>query len=570
MAKDRQVSKANKKTPFGQTTPLIEKAYVFASKAHLGHKRKNGEPYINHCIETARTLIDWKLDESTIAAGLLHDVVEDTPATEAELKAEFGEEVSSLVDGVTKISHVKYRGHERQVENLRKMILAMAQDLRVLLIKLADRLHNMRTLDALPAPKRARIALETMDIYAPLAYRLGMQKISGELEDLAFPYTYPSEYRWLIKKLEYRYESMEKYLDRIRPSVEKALKEAGVEVVSLDYRAKRYASLYRKLLRYEMDIDRVYDLVAFRIIVKNVEDCYATLGVIHNLWTPMPGRIKDYIAIPKPNGYRSIHTTVICVDNRLVEFQIRTEQMHRESENGIAAHWAYEESKGTKNYTRKKAIKAASQEIKWVEQLRSWQNETTNSEGFIDSLKVDFLKDRIFAITPRGDVIDLPQGATPIDFAYHIHSQIGNQCISAKVNGDIAPLDYKLKSSDIVEIMTQKGKKPSSDWLNFAITSNARNQIKNALKGTRHNLRIERKVHVELRVTAINRMDLLNDITGIISRSHVNVTKVQSEPKRGVQFVKIVCETNDKTKIMKLIIKIKALKEVKKVDYRFV
>ena len=570
MAKDRQVSKANKKTPFGQTTPLIEKAYVFASKAHLGHKRKNGEPYINHCIETARTLIDWKLDESTIAAGLLHDVVEDTPATEAELKAEFGEEVSSLVDGVTKISHVKYRGHERQVENLRKMILAMAQDLRVLLIKLADRLHNMRTLDALPAPKRARIALETMDIYAPLAYRLGMQKISGELEDLAFPYTYPSEYRWLIKKLEYRYESMEKYLDRIRPSVEKALKEAGVEVVSLDYRAKRYASLYRKLLRYEMDIDRVYDLVAFRIIVKNVEDCYATLGVIHNLWTPMPGRIKDYIAIPKPNGYRSIHTTVICVDNRLVEFQIRTEQMHRESENGIAAHWAYEESKGTKNYTRKKAIKAASQEIKWVEQLRSWQNETTNSEGFIDSLKVDFLKDRIFAITPRGDVIDLPQGATPIDFAYHIHSQIGNQCISAKVNGDIAPLDYKLKSSDIVEIMTQKGKKPSSDWLNFAITSNARNPIKNALKGTRHNLRIERKVHVELRVTAINRMDLLNDITGIISRSHVNVTKVQSEPKRGVQFVKIVCETNDKTKIMKLIIKIKALKEVKKVDYRFV
>ena len=569
MAKKQTIG-ADSTTPLGLTTPLIEKAYTFAKKAHAGQERKNGEPYINHCVETARTLVEWKLDESTIAAGLLHDVIEDTPVTEAEFRAEFGEEIFSLVDGVTKISHVKYRGHERQVENLRKMILAMAQDLRVLLIKLADRLHNMRTLDALPAPKRSRIALETIEIYAPLAYRLGMQKISGELEDLAFPYTYPSEYRWLIKKLEYRYEAMEKYLDTIRPSVEKALKDAGIEVISLDYRAKRYASLYRKLLRYEMDIDRVYDLVAFRIVVKNVEDCYATLGVIHNLWTPMPGRIKDYIAIPKPNGYRSLHTTVICVDKRLVEFQIRTEQMHRESENGIAAHWAYEESKGTKNYNRKKAIKAASQEIKWVEQLRSWQNETTNSEEFIDSLKVDFLKDRIFAITPRGDVIDLPQGATPIDFAYNIHSQIGNQCVSAKVNGDIVPLSHKLKSSDIVEVLTQKGKKPSQDWLNYAITSNARNQIKNALKGTRHSLRIERKKHVELKITATNRVDLLSDIAGIISRSHITAMRVQSEPKHGMQLVKIVCETDDEIKIMKLIVKIKALKEVKKVDYRFV
>lgn len=564
------VEKQTHKSPLGETTPLIDKAYNFALKAHAGQKRKNGEPYINHSVETARTLMDWKLDEATIAAGLLHDVVEDTPVTDEQLKEEFGEEIALLVDGVTKISHVKYQGHERQIENLRKMILAIAQDLRVLLIKLADRLHNMRTLDALPTPKRTRIALETMEIYAPLAYRLGMQKISGELEDLAFPYTHPSEYRWLIKKLEYKYEAMEKYLDRIRPSVEKALKDAGIDVVSLDYRAKRYASLYRKLLRYEMDIDRIYDIVAFRIIVKNVEDCYSTLGVIHNLWTPMPGRIKDYIAIPKPNGYRSIHTTVMCVDNNLVEFQIRTEQMHRESENGIAAHWAYEESKGTKNYNRKRAIRAASQEVKWVEQLRSWQNETVNSEEFIDSLKVDFLKDRIFAITPRGDVIDLPYGATPIDFAYNIHSTVGNECVSAKVNGDIVPLDYKLKSSDIVEIITQKGKKPSRDWLNFVITTGARNHIKNTLKETRHSLRVEHKTHVELKITATNRVDLLSDITGIISRSHINTLRVQSEPKLGIQLVKIVCETDDKTKILKLIVKIKALKEVKKVDYRFV
>lgn len=562
--------KASAAAAFLQTTPLIEKAYVFAKRAHAGQKRKNGEPYISHSVETARTLMDWKLDEGAVAAGLLHDVVEDTPVTEEELKKEFGEEIASLVDGVTKISHVKYRGHERQVDNLRKMILAMAQDLRVLLIKLADRLHNMRTLGALPAPKRRRVALETMDIYAPLAYRLGMQKISGELEDLAFPHIYPSEYRWLIKKLKYRYEEMERYLNRIRPAVEKALGGAGIEVISLNYRAKRYASLYRKLLRYEMDIDKVYDLVAFRIIVKSVEDCYATLGVIHNLWTPMPGRIKDYIAIPKPNGYRSIHTTVICLDNRLVEFQIRTEQMHREAENGIAAHWAYEEGKDTKGYRHRKAVRAASREVKWVEQLRSWQNEFASSGDFIDSLKVDFLKDRIFAITPRGDVIDLPQGATPIDFAYHIHSEVGNQCVSAKVNGDIVPLDRKLRSSDVVEILTQRGKKPSPNWLGFAVTNNARNQIRNALKGTRHSLRIEHEPRVELKITATNRIGLMSDLTGIVSRSHVGISRVQSDMKQGLHVIKMICETGNKAKVMKLIIKVKALKEVKKVDYRFV
>jgi len=559
----------NKRAVLKKSSPLIDKALAFATKAHQGQKRKNGEPFINHAIATAKTLIEWGLDEDTIAAGLLHDVVEDTPVTDEELRKEFGDEIATLVDGVTKISHVKYRGHERQVENLRKMILAVAQDLRVLLVKLADRLHNMRTLDALPVPKRRRIALETMEIYAPLAYRLGMQKISGELEDIAFPYIHATEYRWLIKKLQYRYEEMENYLKRIRPKVEKALGEAGIKVVSLNFRAKRYASLYRKLLRYEMDIDRVYDLVAFRIIVKSVEDCYSTLGVIHNLWTPMPGRIKDYIAIPKPNGYRSIHTTVICLDNRLVEFQIRTEQMHREAENGIAAHWAYEEAKGTKKY-KKKAIKAATDEVKWVEQLRSWQNDFTDSKEFIDSLKIDFLKDRIFAITPRGDVIDLPQGSTPIDFAYSIHSEIGNQCVGARVNGNIVPLDFKLRSSDIVEIITQKGKKPSPNWLNFVATNSAKGHIRNALKGTKHNLRIERKQQVELKITASDRIGQLADITSVITRSHINITRAQSEPKQGYHLTKIVCETSDKDKVMKLIRKIKAIKGVKKVDYRFV
>ncbi|MEX2053969.1 MAG: RelA/SpoT family protein [Candidatus Colwellbacteria bacterium] len=570
MANATPTKTVHKSKPLPKSTPLIERALSFAKKAHAGQKRKNGEPFINHSIATAKTLTNWGLDEETIAAGLLHDVVEDTPVTEKELLAEFGEEIAVLVDGVTKISHVKYRGHERQVESLRKMILAMAQDLRVLLIKLADRLHNMRTLDALPAPKRRRIALETMEVYAPLAYRLGMQKVSGELEDLSFPYVHPSEYRWLIKKVKYRYEEMEGYLKQIRPRVDKALEDAGVEVISLNFRAKRYTSLYRKLLRYEMDMDRVYDLVAFRIIVKTVEDCYATLGVIHNLWTPMPGRIKDYIAIPKPNGYRSIHTSVICIDNRLVEFQIRTEQMHKEAENGIAAHWAYEESKGTKKHSRGGAIKAATKEIKWVEQLRSWQNEATDSQEFIDSFKIDFLRDRIFAITPRGDVIDLPQGSTPVDFAYSIHSEIGNQCIGAKVNGGIVPLDYKLRSSDMVEILTQKGKKPSPNWLSFTATNVAKGHIRTALKDSKHNLRIERKQQIELKITTSDRIGLISEITGIISRSHINIIRVHSEPKSGYHLTRLICEAPSKDKIIKIIRKINSIKGVRKVDYRFV
>ena len=553
-----------------KVSPLVQKAYTFAKDAHKGQKRKSGEPYINHSLATAQTLKDWGLDESTIASGLLHDVVEDTPVTEDQLKEAFGEEIAFLVDGVTKLSNVKYRGHERQVENLRKMILAMAEDLRVVLIKLADRRHNMQTLDALPANKRRRIALETMDVYAPLAYRLGMQKLSGELEDLAFPYVNPSEYKWLIKNLHYRYEEKEAYLKRIQPAVQKALKEADINVVSMNFRAKRYSSLYRKLLRYEMDIDRVYDLVAFRIVVKTVEDCYSALGAIHNLWPPMPGRIKDYIAMPKPNGYRSLHTTVISLENKLVEFQIRTEQMHKEAENGIAAHWAYEQVKGTKKYKKRKAVKADKKEIRWIEQLRSWQNEFASSQEFIDSLKIDFLKDRIFAITPRGDVIDLPQGATPVDFAYHVHTEIGNQCVGAKVNGVMVPLDHQLKSSDVVEIITQKGKKPSPNWANFAVTSTAKGHIRDALKGTKHSLSIEPDRKTELKIKTNDRIGLLNQITGIISRSHINIISVISEPRKGYHLIKIVCATDKKDKVAKVILKIKSLKEVKEIDYRFV
>ncbi len=551
-------------------SPLVRRAYDFANKAHAGQKRKSGEPYINHALATAATLSEWGLDETTIVAGLLHDVVEDTPVTEGELEQAFGEEVSYLVRGVTKIGGVKYRGHERQVENLRKMILAMAEDLRVIMIKLADRQHNMYTLAFLPTNKRYRIALETTEVYAPLAYRLGMQRLSGELEDLAFPYIHPSEYHWLIKNLKERYEERERYLRRIKPVVEKALTGAGIKIVGIDFRAKRYSSLYKKLLRYEMNIERIYDLVAMRIILGTVEDCYAALGIIHNLWTPMPGRIKDYIAMPKPNGYRSLHTTVIAVSSKIVEFQIRTEEMHKEAENGIAAHWAYMESKGTKTYGKRRAVKATDREARWIEQLRAWQKEFTDPQEFVDSLKIDFLQDRIFAITPRGDVIDLPQGATPIDFAYHIHSEIGNQCIGAKVNGNMVALDRKLQSGDIVEILTQRGKRPSPSWLDLATTPIAKGHIRNALKDTRYSLHVDKPKRVELKIKAGNRVGLLRDISDVISRSHTSIFKMNSEPKGTYHQIKIVCNTDNKDRVMKIILKLKNMKEVDSVDYRFV
>src|SRR3989344_4011470 len=555
---------------------LVQRAYAFAEKAHAGQKRKSGEPYFNHCLKTAEELARWKLDETTIAAGLLHDVIENTDYTAEDIEQEFGPDIRRLVEGVTKLGTVKYRGVETQVENLRKLILAMAEDIREILIKLADRLHNMRTLNALPPTKQKRIALETMEIYAPLAYRLGMQKLSGQLEDLSFPYVYPTEYRWLLANIKGRYEEREAHLMKIRPLVLKALKENGIEPVAIDFRAKRYTSLYKKLLRYEMDIDKIHDLVAFRIIVKTIEDCYAALGVIHNLWPPVPGRIKDYIAMPKPNGYRSLHTTIICTEQYFVEFQIRTEQMHQEVENGIAAHWAYVETKGTKNYSRRLATLATNKEIAWVEQLRAWQKQFTDPKEFIDSLKIDFLKDRIFAITPKGEVIDLPQGATPVDFAYHVHTDIGNECIGAKVNGKIVPLDYELHSSDMIEILTQKNKKPSSSWLEFVKTATAKGPIRETLRKSGLQGRVlseKRKKQTELKITAAHQFGLMKKISGILSRSHVNIIGMDSTASRRrghFYLIKIRCDTSDKDKILKIILKLKELEEIREIDHRFV
>ena len=547
--------------------PRIKRAYDLAFKMHEGQKRKNGEPYFNHALATAETIAEWGLDETSIVAGLLHDVVEDTDYPLDKIKSEFGEEVAFLVDGVTKLGKIKYRGVERQVENLRKMMLALSQDLRVVIIKLADRLHNMKTLAALPPQKQKRIALETSEIYAPLAYRLGMQWISGELEDLAFPYIYPKEYRWLIENVNEKYGERAAYIEKAKPMIEKVLKDAGIEVTTVDSRAKRYSSLYKKLLRYDMDIEKIHDLVAMRIVVKNVEDCYAALGIIHNNWPPLPNRIKDYIALPKPNGYRSLHTTVFFVDNKITEIQIRTKEMHDEAETGIAAHWAYELSKNSKEYLNKEASFANKRELQWVNQLKTWQNEFSNPEEFLESLKIDFFKDRIFVITPKGEVMDLPAGSTPVDFAYQIHTDVGNSCAGARVNGKIVPLDYQLHSGDIVEVHSQKNKKPSESWLDFVKTTNAKNHIKSGLKGGIKKLTVQEIQGSELKVTLEDGIGLLKEITAIFSRNHVNILSINTISNARFPILKFKCDLTSKDKIEKLILKLKSIKEIKEIGY---
>ena len=563
---------------FSEKNPasLVGRAYALAKKAHAGQKRTSGEPYFAHPLAAAQHVADWNLDEQSIAAALLHDVAEDTSISIEELRTEFGEDVAFLVDGVTKLGKIKYRGVETQVENLRKMILALSEDIRVVIVKLGDRLHNMTTLAALPPQKQRRIALETMDIYAPLAYRLGMQGLSGELEDLAFPYIYPQEYKWLTLNVRERYEERERYLDRVKPIAVKELAANGITPLTVDSRAKRYSSLYKKLLRYEMDVEKIYDLVALRIVVSSVEECYAALGIIHKLWPPLPGRIKDYIALPKPNGYRSLHTTVFCLDQKITEIQIRTQEMHEESENGIAAHWAYEQIKGGKAYARRQAVTAEKKELAWVQQLRSWQKEFTNPEEFISSLKIDFFRDRIFAITPKGEVMDLPAGASPIDFAYQVHSAIGDTCSGAKVNGKIVPLNYELRSGDVVEIMTQKNKLPSESWLEFVTTASAKHHIRMRLRNSGRASGSLAKVsraptHVEFRLTVEDRIGLLKDISVMLSRSHLNIVSLNTQnPEVRGKFpvLRIKCDTADKEKIEKLVLKLKTIREVREISYR--
>jgi GTP pyrophosphokinase len=470
---------------------LIQKAFEFAKRAHGGQLRESGEPYIIHPLAVARILAQLKLNSKTIAAGLLHDVVDDTPATIEDIEKEFGPEISFMVSGVSKLGKIKYRGIEEQAEKLRRVFLAMAQDIRVVLIKLADRLHNLKTLKYVPEEKQKRIAMEALEIYAPLAYRLGMGEMKGQIEDAAFPYYYPNEYKWLMQNVRDKYQEREKYIQKIQKLVKEELEKAKIQVVDIHSRAKHYYSLYKKLQRHDMNLNKIYDLVALRIVVLTVEDCYTTLGIIHKMWRPLPGRIKDYIAIPKTNGYQSIHTTVFCVDGKIVEIQIRTEKMHKEAEYGIAAHWHYSEKKGFKDYLKKTfrfgtrpmpALQPPKKELIWIQQLQEWQKETKDPEEFLEGLKIDFFNDRIFVFTPMGLVVDLPEGATAVDFAYAIHTDIGHRCAEAKADGKIIALSQPLSSGQIVEILTRKEAGPKRDWLKFVKTSDARSKIKKWLR----------------------------------------------------------------------------------------
>ncbi len=471
---------------------LIKKAYEFAEKAHKGQKRKSGEDYIIHPLYTAFYLCEMKLSPNTVAAGLLHDVVDDTPITQEEIKKEFGKDIAFLVQGISKLGKIKYRGKERYIENLRKVFFAMAKDIRVILIKLCDRLHNLETLKYLPTEKAKRIALETLEIYAPISFRLGIRNLTGRLEDAAFPWAYPFEYQQLVKQVKDKYEQRRKYLDKVKPIVAKRLRKERILPIEIHYRSKRYWSLYKKLQRYDQDLNKIYDLVALRIIVKDIKDCYKTIGIIHKLWKPLPRRIKDYIASPKPNGYRSLHTTVFCMNGKITEFQIKTPQMHKEAEYGIAAHWYYSEQKGLKAYIRRLITKPPEKDLKWIKQLGEYQEKTRDfsSDKYLESLKIDFFSNRIFVFTPQGDVIDLPEGATPIDFAYAIHTEVGNLCQQARVDGKIASLNYPLQNGNLVEIITNKNRKPSRDWLKFVKTNLARYRIKSSFK---EEIKIEKK-----------------------------------------------------------------------------
>ncbi len=502
-------------SPTKEDIELVTKAYNYAENAHKDQKRYSGEPYFGHLVETAKNLADIGMGSTTIAAGLLHDIIEDVNVKAEEIEKEFGKEILFLVEGVTKLGHLRYLGNERHVESLRKLFIAIAEDVRVLIIKLADRLHNMRTLQHVPKHKQKRIAQETMEIYAPLAYRIGIRKYKRELEDLSFFYLDPENYEKTKKLMKQKGAEYSELLQKFSKSVLKELGREGMTAVKVDSRVKNMYSLYQKLSRKDWDIEKIYDLEAIRVIVPTVSDCYKVMGIIHGVWRPLPGRIKDYIAFPKPNGYQGLHTTLFTGNGTIVEIQIRTEEMHERAEYGIASHIAYKEREnkkesngyfvwlknmlpgkwgtnghtlptngktngnGTENGT--KGQKKSDIPL-WIKKLADAQSSALKRDEFMEDLRTDFVKDRVFVFTPKGDVVDLPIDSCPIDFAYAIHSDIGDHIFGAQVNGKHAPLSQTLKNGDIVEIQTRKSSKPSGKWLDIVKTSMAKKHIRAVLE----------------------------------------------------------------------------------------
>jgi GTP pyrophosphokinase len=452
---------------------LLRKAYIFSAVEHKGQTRASGEPYLVHPLEVAALLAEMRMDPACVAVGLLHDVLEDTLTAPERIKEYFGDDVLHIVEGVTKISKIPFSSsEERQAENFRKLLLAMVDDVRVIIVKLADRLHNMRTLQHLPEERRQKIARETMDIYAPLAGRLGMSKIKNELEDLSFQYLEPEAFKDLTARVEERRKEAQAFILKLKGIVAEKLKGAGLEA-SLEGRIKRVHSIQQKLRKQRIQLDQVYDFVALRIVVASVADCYAVLGVLHNLWRPVPGRIKDFIAMPRPNGYQSLHTSVIGDEGQPFEIQIRTREMHRIAEEGIAAHWKYKEGRT--------GFDKDDRAFTWLRQLLEWQQEVKDPHEFLNSLKLDLYPDEVYCFTPKGEVKTLPRGASPVDFAFAIHTEIGHQCVGARVNGKLVPLRYKLKNGDIVEILTSAGHHPSRDWLAITVTNKARAKVRHYL-----------------------------------------------------------------------------------------
>jgi len=456
---------------------MVRQAYERAASAHTGQRRLSGEAYVNHPLEVAAILADLELDAETIAAALLHDTVEDTALTSEEVEKEFGSEVAKLVDGVTKLGRIALRSdQQQQAENIRKMMVAMAEDLRVVLIKLADRLHNMRTLDPLPEVKRRKISRETLDIYAPLAHRLGIGQIKWELEDLAFRNLEPEAFEDVVKRIARKRHDREALVSDLREILARELEKVGIQA-EITGRPKHIYSVWQKMTRENKDFSEIYDLSAMRVQVDSVRDCYGVLGVVHSLWKPVPGRFKDYIAMPKSNGYQSLHTTVITHTGEPIEIQIRTHEMHRVAEFGVAAHWTYKEGGKDASFDQK---------LSWLRSLLEWQSEVGDAESFLDTVKVDLFQDEVYVFTPKGDVLNLPADSTPIDFAYRIHTEVGHRCIGAKVNGRMVPLDYALQNGEIVEILTSKGPHgPSRDWLSFVKSASAKERIRKWFKGQR-------------------------------------------------------------------------------------
>ena len=469
----------------GADEELLRRAYLFSARQHRGQIRKSGEPYLVHPLEVANILADLKLDPICVATGLLHDTVEDTETTIRDIEEYFGAEIAHLVDGLTKISKLDHAStEERQALNMRKMLLAMVDDVRVVLVKLADRLHNMRTLEYMHGESRRRIAQETLDVYAPIAHRLGMSRVRGELEDLAFRYLEPEEYQKLKESVESRRARLDKFLQDVTARIRQLADESNIHITLIEGRLKRLFSIHQKLKRQHITIDQVYDLVAVRIITESVKDCYAALGLIHAAWKPIPTRFKDWIAIPRENFYQSLHTSVVGEGGQPFEVQIRTLEMHQIAEEGIAAHWKYKEGRRGTHTDEDEAFV-------WLKRLIEWQQEVKDSREFLDSLKLDLYPNEVYCFTPKGKVIELPRGATPIDFAFQIHTQVGLTTNGAKVNGRIVPLRYQLRNGDVVEIMTSPNSHPSHDWMNFVKTSRARSKIRHYLAESERETAIE-------------------------------------------------------------------------------